>query len=230
MRVLLTLARPLWHYRVTGAENIDAASFPAVFVCNHDGPFGPIAAVMYLPTHYRPWVYAPNLDRSRITGELYSKTFSQKSRLPDGTARLLSRVLAGPVHWALTAFDPIPVWRDTGKGILRTLTETASAMAQGENILLFPENRRLTENGRFPAQGVGGFYNGFPVIAQRYTAMTGKPCTFYPCYADRVGRAFRIGTPLSFCSDGTANRKTEREEIAHQLHDAMAALCSDEKK
>lgn len=52
-------------------ESLRPGSYPSVFVCNHGFIYGPLSAVIYLPTYFRPWIHNVMLSRESAAGEMY---------------------------------------------------------------------------------------------------------------------------------------------------------------
>ncbi len=218
VKIIMAVLRPFLHNRVYGAQNIDRMRFPSIFVCNHGYIYGPIAAVIYLPVYFRPWIDERMVDRALVADQIL---LGFKLPLPHKLKRALCAALAAPARWALNSFEPIVVSRVSLRGIMKTLHETVSAMTAGDNVLVFPENPALTDN-EYTHGKLGEFFTGFAQLGKLYYDKTGEKPLFYPVYANKKAHSLRIGAPVEFNANAPA--KEERERISAALHAAMSAL------
>lgn len=227
VKIIAFLVRPFLRLRVVGTENMRQEDFPSIFVCNHGIIYGPVAAVIYLPTYFRPWIDKKMIDRDMATREMYER---QSHRIPLLSTRAkmwLARQLSRPVAWALNSFDPVPVDKSSLKGVLATFDATVKVLSEGDNVLIFPERpRRVKKGGKVTVEHetvtVGDLYTGFANIGTLYFRETGKALRFYPIYANRKNRTFRIGEPVVFDPDN--NPRDEKLRIAEVLQSRMLAL------
>lgn len=217
IKIICTIARPFLRLKVSGIENLRKENYPSVFVCNHGFIYGPISAVIYLPTYFRPWIHNVMLQRDSAQRELnHSLAFLKKylgKFIGGGIISLLTRV----VCWALNSFNPIPVVRGASRDVMSTLNESLNALEEGDNILIFPEKPKalsgLAEDA--DATTLRTFYTGFAHIGKMYFDRTGKSLLFYPLYSDRSHRMFSIGEPVLY--DPTMEPHESKRELAEQL-------------
>lgn len=221
VKILMGLIRPFFRHQVIGRENIDTDSFPSIFVCNHGEVYGPIAAVMYLPVYFRPWIDDRMLDKELIEKHMVGGSLG---RLPVGAKwqKRIAHFISAPVRWALSSFEPIPVKRSDLSQIMQTMNQTVNAMLEGDNVLLFPEDPKATEEGKYETSSVGEFFTGFAHMGKLYYRKTGKSVKFYPVYASKKNRTFEIGRPI--CYDPSGNQTQEKKRIARELHHRMLDL------
>lgn len=230
IRVLTTVARPFLRLKVIGEENIQFSEFPSIFVCNHGVIYGPVAAIIYLPTYFRPWSDKKMTCRELCQQEMYKRNFSPIPLLPAGVKKWISRFVSGPVTWAINSFDPIPVDKSSLRGVAAVFEDTVTALTEGDNVLIFPEKpRRVKKKGgreviKHETDTVGRLFTGFASIGKLYYERTGKTLNFYPIYANRKGRTFSIGEPVRFNPDNDA--REEKQRITEELHTKMLGLCS----
>ena len=223
-KILAAFLKLFLRHKVYGTENLDPSNFPAIFVCNHSHIYGPIAAVVYMPVYFRPWIDDRMINRELIVDHMYRGTFSKIPLL--GRTQALAKLCAMPVIWALSSYDPIPVNRSDIRRIVRTMQQTTEAMLEGDNVLIFPENPSAnteddyTEAGR----GVGQFFTGFVQIAANYYKETGRAPSFYPVYANKLQKTFSIGKPVAYCPDNPKNE--EKRRITDAVRNAMLELST----
>ena len=227
VKILAFFIRPFLHLKVYGSENMSAQNFPSVFVCNHGITYGPVAAVIYLPTYFRPWIDRKMVDRSMAAEEMYSRFVYRLPLLPRRAKIKVAEMLAWPVTWALNSFNPIPVERNHLRNVMSTFEDTVKVLIEGDNVLIFPEKPRRVKRGNkmtveHLTDSVGTFFTGFANIASMYYAETGKCLRFYPLYASKKNHSFTIGEPVVF--DPQNEPREEKQRIAEQLHDEMYRL------
>ncbi|MDL2320434.1 hypothetical protein LJC45_04805 [Alistipes sp. OttesenSCG-928-B03] len=230
VKIIAAVFRPFLRLRVSGGENMAYRDFPSVFVCNHGVIYGPVAAVIYLPTYFRPWVDKKMCDRDLCAREIYARHI-RKLPLPEKTGRALSRFVARPVTWAIGSFNPIAVEKNSLRNVMSTFGATVDVLREGDNVLIFPEKPKKRRRGgeadiKHETDTVGTLYTGFANIGRLYYDATGKALRFYPIYADRRRHTFRIGEPTLF--DPAVDPREEKQRIADDLHRKMLALKSPE--
>lgn len=230
IKIIAAFVRPFLHLKVVGAENLDREDYPSIFICNHGLFYGPIAAVIYLPTYFRPWVDLKMIDLDLCAKEIYDRELYKARWLPKGFRRWLSRIIARPVTWALNSFNPIPVDKRSAQAAVGTFGETVKVLAEGDNVLIFPEKpKRVRKKNKMTVaherRTVGSLYTGFANIGQLYYEKTGKALKFYPIYANKKGHTFSIGEPVQF--DPANEPREEKQRIADDLHNKMLVLRGD---
>ena len=217
IRILTSIIRPFMRLKVSGKENLQRKNYPSVFVCNHGFMFGPISAVIYLPTYFRPWIHNVMLDKETVFREM---SFSFRKVPP----RLL-RIASDFTCYVLNACDPIPVVRGSTHDVMETLELSLAALKDGDNLLIFPElpNNRTMEGelGADPKL-LRNLYTGFAHIGKMYYESTGKCLLFYPIYSDGERREFRIGAPVSY--NPSLPPRESKAAISTELHKRLAEL------
>lgn len=137
VHIIRAFLKPVMFHTVTGKEHVTA--LPGVFVFNHGELYGPVAAVVFLPYDMRPWVLHAMIEKDTVTQHMYQGTFSRIQWLPVWARKFLARILSRPVVWALSSFDPIPVYRGTAREVIRTFSLSVECLCAGDSILLFPK-------------------------------------------------------------------------------------------
>lgn len=227
VKIIAFFVRPFLRLKVSGKEHILQENFPSVFVCNHGIIYGPIAAVIYLPTYFRPWIDRKMVDRDVAAREMYDRHIYRIPLLSKKAKTWIARQLARPVTWALNSFDPIPVDKSSMRGIMNTFDDTVQVLSEGDNVLIFPEKPRRVKRGKkmtveHETRTVGSLYTGFANIGTLYHEKTGKDLCFYPIYANKKNHTFRIGEAVTF--DHTNNPRDEKQRIAETLQQRMLTL------
>ncbi len=223
VHVIRMLLRPVMFHTVTGKEHVN--ELPAIFVFNHREVYGPIAAVVFLPYDMRPWILDKMIDKAQITTHMYDGTFSHIRWLPVWLRKALAKALSPVVVWALSSFEPIPVYRGTAKNVIKTFELSIECLQSGDSILLFPENpeERYTDN-----EQISDFYRGFANLGRLYYKRTKQRVTFYPVYASHRLRTLRIGDSVQYEPE---NGRQEEKRIVEELLRRMRALqqCDEDR-
>ncbi len=226
IKIVCTLARPFLRLKVSGTGNLRKKDYPSVFVSNHNFIYGPIAAVIYLPTYFRPWIHNVMLERETARREI-SRSFSI-------VLRIFGKKIGGMIIglgtrltcWALNSFNPIPVVRGASRDVMSTFERSITALEEGDNILIFPEKpKNMVGAGDEVGDDVlRTFYTGFAHIAKMYYDRTGKALLFYPLYSDISEHAFRIGEPVAY--DPALEPHEGKRRLAEQLQKQVAELSA----
>lgn len=230
VRLIIWLLRPLYYHRVLGRENLaEYEDGSMILLCNHGEIYGPVAANLFVPIRFRPWVLSRMMNEEEIVEHMYEGTFMRQKWLPEKWKRPIIRMITPLFGWLFTSLDAIPVYRGQPRDLLKTFRETINAMQAGDNILIFPENGENREAGQrgYAAQGVGDLYTGFAMIAPMYYAKTKKRAVFVPVYASRRDRTLSIGKGIEY--DPTRNANEEKLRIVAALHSAMNAMYEKEE-
>lgn len=223
-KILCTLVRPFLRLKVTGKENLKNKDYPSVFVCNHGFVYGPVSAVIYLPTYFRPWIHNVMLKYDTAVFELhkslrvFKKIFGQRLG-----SKILGWLTKGTC-WLLNSFNPIPVVRGSSRDVMSTFELSLQALVEGDNILLFPEKpKELAGVEKTDSSGkIRLFYTGFAHIGKLYYDATGKKLRFYPLFSDKKRRVFKIGEGVEYNPE--LSPKESKKELAEALQLRMEEL------
>ncbi len=228
-RLVCFFLRPFLRLRVSGLEKLRKDEYPSVFVCNHGFMYGPVAATIYLPTYFRPWIHDVMLSRQSATEEI---AWSFPGFLKVTGKRLGMWIIsqaAAIVSTLMSAFYPIPVVRGTSRDLLKTFSDSITALEEGDNLLIFPERPGARTRSGVGSQDEGAdelreFFTGFAHLGKMYYDQTGQELLFYPLYCDRKDRAFRIGDPVRY--DSSLPSREGKQALAQALHQRIVALAA----
>lgn len=229
VKLLCSMVSPFLHLKVRGVEKLRKESYPSVFVCNHGFMYGPVAAVIYLPTYFRPWIHNVMLTREGAEQEIRYSFRGFLRVMGEKVGGTIIRLVTRPVCWALNSFNPIPVERGSSRAVMSTFEASVEALRSGDNILIFPERpSRRTRSGEGKSDSsheeLRGFFTGFAHLATMYHERCGKNLLFYPLYSDSRRHLFCIGDPVEY--DPSLPSRESKQQIAAQLHERMTALAS----
>lgn len=227
IKALCTLARPFFRMKVSGIEHLRKKEYPSVFVCNHGFIWGPVSAVIYLPTYFRPWIHNVMLNYDTASSELQKSLAVIKKIIGKKAGTALINRVAKTVCSVLASFNPIPVVRGSSKDVMSTFELSVNALEEGDNILLFPEKPKELA-GLAPDADPGilrNFYTGFVHIGKMYYDRTGKPLLFYPIYSDKDKRVLKIGEPVEY--DTSLDSREAKSVLSAALQRRMEALMTE---
>lgn len=228
-RFLIALLRPFYRHKLIGAEKLKLdEDIPCIFVCNHGEISGPVVTTLYMPFAYRPWVTHEVLERDAVVDQVCNGALKYRPILGHKADRFVMTHFGGPLAVkVLSGVDPIPVYRDDPRKLVKTFRETAAAMKDGSNILVFPEDTSTEPDGRYVREGVSKFYTGFTMIAQLYYNQTGNCPLFVPIYISRKDRTMTFCTPIRYRpEDASAENK---EMLCKNLRDEMLEAAGRKK-
>ena len=217
LRIIMDIVRAFLHMKVRGKDNIIPGE-SAVYVCNHGATIGPVAASIYLPVPFRPWIHDAMLDRE-LAAKAIEKTREHQYKYL--SKRLKNKIIwwiTGPVVAGMKSFRPVSVSRTNPLAIGRTLLESVEALQEGDNILLFPDNPEK----HYDDNSFRDISTGFTALGSAWAKKTGKSLRFYPVFADKKRRTFTIGAPTSF--DPQADERQERFRVAEYLLNSLIEM------
>jgi hypothetical protein len=217
--IIRAFLKRIMYHTVTGKEHV--RELPGVFVFNHGELYGPIAAVVFLPYDIRPWILDKMIDPKEIKGHMYEGTFGRIKWLPVFVKRLITMIFSPIVVWGLKSFDPIPVYRGSARGTVKTFKMSVECLNSGDSILLFPEN----PEERY-GDSINSFYSGFADLGRMFYRKTGGRLLFYPVYTSKRSRTLRIGEGVRY---DPAGGREERDKIVSALEESMRRLYDMDK-
>ena len=197
----------LFYPKITleGTENIPDE--PCLLVGNHAQMNGPIIGDLYIPEKRSIWCAGEMMHLKEVPAYAYQDFWSGK---PKGTRwfyKLLSYVIAPIAVGIFNQPHIIGVYRDSR--ILSTFRQTVNALADGANVVVFPE--RYDPYSHI----VNQFQDGFVDIARLHTRRTGNPLPFVPMYVAPNLKKVYFGTPITYCPDNP--KEQERRRICDYL-------------
>lgn len=200
----------IWGGDLLGADELPERG-PAVFVSNHLGALGPIAVGASLPFRLHAWIHADMLD-PRLAPDYLRRDFVEGQLhltrpISDWLARSISRIHV-PL---LRAIGCVPVYH-TPDGLFETLRLSLELLAQGESLLIFPEDPDLTVDPRYQ---MTPFKKGFARLGELYYERTKQILSFYPLVVHAQSLTVRVARPIRYNPLG--NPVNERVRIKNLL-------------
>jgi hypothetical protein len=189
-----------------------------VFVCNHLGALGPIAAGASLPIFVHPWIHADLLDPVRAADYLRRDFVEPQLRVPPPLSGWVSRRIAKVHVPLLRAVGGVPV-HHTPEGLRETLSLSLDLLADGESILIFPEEPGLPLDARY---NMRPFQKGFTRLGELYYERCGRALAFIPLAVHPLTRTLRVGEPIRY--NRLHHPATERQRIKSMLERSIQRM------
>lgn len=202
-------------------EPIPEYEGPVVFISHHQNLKGPYYIHLWLSDFYfmRTWVFSDLYDQEECYDHYVNYTFTKRFGMPEFLAKILAYPASHYVSNLMKSGRGIPVYRKSRK-IINTFKETAQAMKNGENILIFPDVDYSSDEG-----GVSELYEGFLNIEKYYYRSTGRHVNFVPLLAVEDSRKIVNGPPIRF--DEGKKFIDQRTEKAEELQTTMNQLLEE---
>ena len=215
----IAMLRPFIRHRMVDLDHVKLdPDNPVVFLGNHAEIYGPIASALCFPVQVRFWVISKMMFKKKdVRAYLYENTFSKKTYLPVFVRKLLAWYLGWLSVNVMNALRAIPVYRDSPMKLRQTLRESVEALAQGENLMIFPEH----PEGKYVKDGISELSPGFLMLAEAWWKKAGKKMRMMPVFANREKRTFTFGKEIVYEPENGYAAEQERilEEAYRQLSD-----------
>ena len=220
-RLICWLAIPFFSHKIKGKEHLQKGDYPSVLVCNHGFLYGPIAAALYLPTYFRPWIHDRMLRQDLAEREISISFPWVKKVLGKRLGGALTALAARLTCRLLLSFRPIAVVRGASRDTMSTFDESLAALEEGDNLLIFAEKPKRLNTGDNP--DLRNLYTGFAHLGKLYHDATGRRLLFYPVFSNQKQRTISIGEPVQY--DPTLPSREAKQAVAEELQRRMEALA-----
>lgn len=191
---------------------------PVVFVSHHQNLKGPFYIHLWLSEYYfvRTWVFSNLYYQEECYHHYVNYTFTERFGWPEWLAKAVALPASYYVSHLMKSGRGIPVYRKSRK-IIETFKETAEAIKNGENILIFPDVDYSSDDDE-----VSEIYQGFLNIEKYYYRSTKRHVTFVPVLAVEDSRKIVNGPPVQF--EEGVDFIDQRADKAKELQDTMNQL------
>ncbi len=200
----------IWGGDLLGADELPERG-PAVFVSNHLGALGPIAVGASIPLRLHAWTHADMLDPLLAADYLRRDFVEGQLHLTRPFSGWLARAISSIHVPLLCAIGCIPVYH-TPDGLLETLRLSVDLLAQGECLLIFPENPDLPVDPRYQ---MPPFKKGFARLGELLYERTKQILSFYPLAVHAQSLTVRLGRSIRY--NPLSNPANERDRIKNLL-------------
>lgn len=195
----------IWGGDLLGMENLPGHG-PAVFISNHLGALGPIAVAASLPFQLHFWIHADMLDPQLAPDYLRRDFVERQLHMTQPLSGWLAAFISSIHVPLLGMLGGIPVYHTPG-GRCTTFQLSLDLLAQGEYILIFPEDPDLPGDSRFQ---MAPFKKGFTRLAEMYYQRTKQILSFYPLAVHAGSLTVRVGKPIRYNPIGNPARERAR--------------------
>jgi len=199
---------------VVGTEHLPPDE-PVIIVGNHAQLHGPVACELYFPGRRYIWCAGEMMHLKEVPDYAFQDFWSKKPKYIRWFFRVVSYVIAPIAVCVFNNANTIGVYHD--KRILSTFKESAEALADGANVVVFPEC--YDPHNHIVYQ----FQEGFADIARLYNRKTGKEIQFVPMYVAPNLKKLVLGKPVRYCRDNP--KQEERARICNYLMDEITNLA-----
>jgi hypothetical protein len=210
--------------RLRGACRL-RGSGPLIIVSNHEGSFGPLSLVTSLPLELHPWVVSETTDARTAARRIQAEFLEAELHLRPPFSAWLARAIARIAAALMRDLDVVPVYQKS-RTVRVTVERSVELLAQGKNILVFPEDpaRKLNDV-------LCHFCAGFVHLAQRYYERTRRAVLFLPVAVNRRVRGIKVGQPVRFDARApfTAEKTRLTNELEHRVEELYRSLEHDER-
>jgi hypothetical protein len=208
----------LWAFAWRGQLRVETCPGTVVmFVSNHVGAIGPIAALSSLPVRVHPWVIGDMLDPARAAAFLKVDFIEKELHFTGPWSGWLALQLSKITVPLLCSAGCIAVRQ--AESLIRTYQESIDLLARGRHLLVFPEDPHLAldEESR-----MAPFQKGFARLGEFYFQRTGECLAFHPLAIHPPSKRVQIGGPIRY-NPSTHPRK-ERARIAGVLETGIREM------
>ncbi len=163
----------------------------AIVLSNHEGTDAPMALEIYYDAPMRMWG-AHEMNSGLISMYKYQSRvyYHQKKHWNLGLARLFCLIASPLTNLFYSGFGLISTYRDIR--LLKTLNESFNAIAEGDNIIIFPED---STNGYLSE--LEGFHAGFMLLAEK-CLNKGIDAPIYVTYYRKSDNTYIIDKPVYY--------------------------------
>jgi len=210
----------IWRGDLTSAQNLPEHG-PAILVSNHLGALGPIAVGGSFPREFYSWIHADILD-PRLAPDYLRRDFVEPElHVPPPASRWIAGAITHIHIPLLRAVGGVSVYHSPD-GIQATFRDTIDLLAEGNIILIFPEDPSLPLDPRY---NMRPFQKGFTRCGELFFERTRQSLPFYPLAVHAQSRTVRVGKPIWY--DPNNGPGHERQRIKSTLEQSIHAMLTD---
>ena len=186
-----------------------------IILSNHEGTDAPLSLEMYCDKPLRMWgAYEMNSGVVKMYKYQSCVYYHEKKHWNLHLARLFCLIASPLTNMFYKGFNLISTYRD-GR-FLKTLRESYTALQNGENVVIFPE-----QSDKGYLEELEGFHLGFVALCE-VCKKRGMDVPVYVTYFRKKDLTYIIDKPILY-SELSANGET-KEEIAKKLLDRCNEL------
>lgn len=198
---------------IEGIENLPDE--PCIIAANHCQMHGPIAGELHFPGKHAIWCAGEMMSAKEVPAYAFIDFWSQKPKRTHWFYKILSHLITPLAVLIFNNANTIGVYRDAR--IIATFRNTVNALADGANVIIFPEQDVKHNNI------VYDFQEGFVDVARLYQRRTKKDVQFVPMYIAPKLKKMYIGKPTPFQADQPYEQ--EKKRICNYLMDEITDIA-----
>lgn len=188
---------------------------PCIIAANHCQMHGPIAGELHFPGRHAIWCAGEMMSAKEVPAYAFKDFWSQKPKRTHWFYEILSYLITPLAVLIFNNANTIGVYRDAR--IIATFRNTVNALADGANVIIFPEQDVKHNNI------VYDFQEGFVDVARLYQRRTKKDVQFVPMYIAPKLKKMYIGKPTPFQADQPYEQ--EKKRICNYLMDEITDIA-----
>ncbi len=179
----------------------------SIILSNHEGTDAPMALEIYLPKPVRMWG-AHEMNSGLIKMYKYQSRvyYHEKKHWNLHLARLFCLIASPLTNLFYKGLNLISTYKDAR--FIKTIRESISALKDGDNIVIFPEN---SENGYLAE--LEGFYAGFVLLCEQ-CKKEGVDVPIFVSYFKKEENVYIVDKPILYSK---ISKDKSREQIAKDL-------------
>jgi len=197
-----------------GVENIP--SEPSLIIGNHAQAHGPLSCELFFPTKKYIWCIGEMMNVKEVPSYAYKDFWSHKPKWIRWLFKIISYIIA-PLVYFLKKADTIAVYKDAR--IVQTFKETVDKLAEGANVVIFPECPTEFNNI------VNEFQDKFVDVARLYYKKYNKEISFVPMYNSPQLKTIVFGKPIKF--DASKEIEEQRKVICDYLKEEITRMAKE---
>ena len=198
---------------VVGIENLPSRD--TILVGNHCQMNGPICGELFLPDNCYTWCAGQMMKWKEVPAYAFDDFWSQKPKWQQPFFRVASYMIAPLAVLLFNNARTVAVYRDMR--IMGTFKDSIRLLADGANLLIFPEKDEKYNNILYR------FQENFVDVAKLYYKKTGRSVTFVPIYIAPCLRKMYIGEGIVY--DAENNTEGERKRIIAYLSEEITRIA-----
>lgn len=180
----------------------------SIILSNHEGTLAPMSLELYADFPIRFWgAYEMNSGLRKLYAYQSKVYYHQKKHWNLTLARTFCLIASPLTNLFYKGLNLISTYKDAR--LKTTLKESLTAIQQGDNIVIFPEN---SEDGYLPQ--LKGFFTGFVLLANK-CEKENIDVPIFVSYYNKKENKYIFDKPILFSE--LKEKYTTREEIANYL-------------
>lgn len=199
--------------KLIGTENLPSGG--AIIVGNHAQANGPMFSVLRFPTPKAVWCRGEMMSVKETPSYAYNDFWANKPKGIRWFYKIASYAIAPLTAYTFKRADTLAVYKDSR--LLSTFKNSVSALENGKNLVIFPEEPQTYNNV------VNEFQDKFIDVAKLYYSRSKKAVSFVPMYVAPALKTVVFGKPIRY--DPSLPIAEQRKEICDYLKSEITSLA-----